>query len=119
MEIHHLRVFREVAREASFTRAARNLHCAQSTVTEQIKSLEASLGVELFHRRGRRSTQLTDMGHLLLPLAEEILDAVEAAGREIRNALVGRTKAACRTARPAPPGAARLVPLPPGDGARV
>lgn len=90
MDIHHLRAFREVAREASFTRAAQNLHCAQSTVTQQIKSLEAHLGAELFHRHGRRATRLTDAGALLMPIAQHLLDTVEAADHQFRSVLAAR-----------------------------
>ncbi|MFD9790932.1 LysR family transcriptional regulator [Streptomyces sp. NPDC059070] len=89
MEIQHLRVFREVARELSFTQAARNLHCAQSTVTGQIKSLEHSLGAVLFHRRGRLPIELTPAGALLRPRAEEILHAVDSAVHEVRTGASG------------------------------
>ncbi|MFD4564735.1 LysR family transcriptional regulator [Streptomyces sp. NPDC058467] len=96
MEFQQLRVFREVARELSFTQAARNLHCAQSTVTGQIKSLEASLGTALFHRRGRCPIELTAAGALLQSRAEQILQAVETTGREIRGAAGARGAAASR-----------------------
>ncbi|MEV6955986.1 LysR family transcriptional regulator [Streptomyces sp. NPDC051183] len=85
MELQHLRAFREVARELSFTQAAKNLHCAQSTVTGQIKLLEQALGVELFHRRGRLPVELTAAGALLQPRAEQILCAVETAVSEVRS----------------------------------
>ncbi|MGW2306229.1 LysR family transcriptional regulator [Streptomyces sp. NPDC001809] len=86
MEIHQLRVFREVAREASFTRAARNLHCAQSTVTGQIKSLESSLGVVLFLRRGRCPIELTPAGSVLQSRVDRLLHEVETMGREVKYA---------------------------------
>ncbi|MEU5432495.1 LysR family transcriptional regulator [Streptomyces sp. NPDC020719] len=89
MEIQHLRVFREVAQELSFTQAARNLYCAQSTVTGQIKSLEQALGAELFHRRGRLPIELTEAGARLRPRAEQILHAVETAVREVRTGVAG------------------------------
>jgi DNA-binding transcriptional LysR family regulator len=82
MELQHLRAFREVARELSFTRAARNLHYAQSSITAQVKSLEEHLGARLFHRGGRYIA-LTDAGTRLLPYAEQILGLVEAARREV------------------------------------
>lgn len=87
MEFQHLRVFHEVARELSFTQAGKNLHCAQSTVTGQIKSLERELGTELFHRRGRLPIELTRAGTLLVPRAEQILHSVECAEREVRHSV--------------------------------
>lgn len=86
MELQQLRVFREVARELSFTRAARNLHCAQSTVTGQIKSLESSLGTVLFLRRGRCPIELTAAGAVLQGRVDHILQAVDTTGREVRGA---------------------------------
>jgi DNA-binding transcriptional LysR family regulator len=94
MELQHLRAFAEVARELSFTRAAKNLHCAQSTVTGQIKRLEADLGVVLFHRRGRCPIELTEAGVLLQQRTELILRVVETTSREIRQARGGCRPAA-------------------------
>ncbi|MFF9346546.1 LysR family transcriptional regulator [Streptomyces sp. NPDC014734] len=91
MEFHHLRAFQEVARALSFTQAARNLHCAQSTVTAQIKSLERRLGVLLFHRRGRCPIQLTAAGVLLQERATLILDAIECTDRDVRLVALRRT----------------------------
>ncbi|MGW7276376.1 LysR family transcriptional regulator [Streptomyces sp. NPDC054864] len=90
MELQQLRVFREVARELSFTQAAKNLHCAQSTVTGQIKSLEASLGATLFLRRGRCPIELTAAGVVLQARAEQILQVADTTGREVREAAAPR-----------------------------
>jgi HAD superfamily hydrolase (TIGR01490 family) len=94
MEIQHLRAFCEVARELSFTRAARNLHCAQSTVTGQIKRLETDLGTVLFQRRGRCPIELTAAGELLQWRAELILRWVDATDRDVRR--VGGEQAVLR-----------------------
>ncbi|WP_344600075.1 LysR family transcriptional regulator [Streptomyces glaucus] len=92
MEIHHLRAFQEVARVLSFTQAARNLYCAQSTVTGQIKSLEKGLGVQLFHRKGRCPIELTEAGVLLQQRAALILEAVDSADRDVRRAALPRPR---------------------------
>ncbi|MFD7732622.1 LysR family transcriptional regulator [Kitasatospora phosalacinea] len=84
MQLHHLRVFAVVAAELSFTRASVRLHCAQSTVTAQIKQLERDLGVELFRRRGRCRIELTVAGALLLERVEVILQVVEETQRDLR-----------------------------------
>ncbi|MFI2733547.1 LysR family transcriptional regulator [Streptomyces sp. NPDC018711] len=85
MELQHLRAFREVARELSFTRAAHNLHYSQPAVTAQIKGLEEDMGASLFQRRGNRSVELTPAGARLRPLAEQILELVETAQYEIAD----------------------------------
>ncbi|CAM5651886.1 LysR family transcriptional regulator [Streptomyces pilosus] len=82
MQFHQLRAFREVAAELSFTRAAKNLHYAQSTVTAQIKNLEEAVGTELFDR-SRRRLALTEAGARLLPHAERIIQIAETARREV------------------------------------
>ncbi|MFE5814135.1 LysR family transcriptional regulator [Streptomyces sp. NPDC056479] len=72
MDIRQLTTFHKVATLLSFTRAATELKYAQSSVTAQIKSLETSLGVELFERFGGR-IQLTQAGQRLMPYAEQML----------------------------------------------
>ncbi|MEM7666286.1 MAG: LysR family transcriptional regulator [Pseudomonadota bacterium] len=76
LNLHHLRLFRAVAREGSLTGAARLLNISQSAVSTQIKTLEASLGHDLFERRGR-SLQLTEAGRIALDHADEIFRAAD------------------------------------------
>ncbi len=59
-----LRAFHAVAREGSFTTAARALQLTQPTVSSQVSALEDSYGVRLFDRRGRRVV-LTALGGTL------------------------------------------------------
>lgn len=82
MELQHLRSFLEVSSEMSFTRAAKKLNYAQSSVTAQIQHLEASLGAVLFDRRGRRIA-LTESGLRLRPVAERIVALADLAHREV------------------------------------
>lgn len=80
MDIRQLTTFHKVATLLSFTRAASDLKYAQSSVTAQVKSLESSLGVELFERLAGK-IQLTPAGHRFLPYAEQMLSlAGEARG---------------------------------------
>jgi molybdenum-dependent DNA-binding transcriptional regulator ModE len=85
MELQHLRSFLEVSSELSFTRAAKKLNYAQSSVTAQIQHLEASLGAVLFDRRGRRIS-LTESGQRLRPVAERIVALADLAQREVAGA---------------------------------
>lgn len=91
MENRQLVAFRTVARTLSFTRAANQLRYAQSTVTAQVKSLEANLRVRLFDRRGGR-VRLTESGERLLPYAERLLGLADEARRALHGdgGLIGK-----------------------------
>ncbi|KQX58045.1 MULTISPECIES: LysR family transcriptional regulator [unclassified Streptomyces] len=78
MELRLLATFEKVADVLSFTRAAADLGYAQSSVTGQIRSLESSLGVELFERLGSR-IRLTEAGERLLPYARRMAELAEEA----------------------------------------
>ncbi|HJU22278.1 MAG TPA: LysR substrate-binding domain-containing protein, partial [Casimicrobiaceae bacterium] len=60
-----------VAVAGGFTAAARLLHISQPTVTNQVRFLEDTYGIELFHRRGHRVTP-TKLGEELFALAQKI-----------------------------------------------
>lgn len=76
MELYQLRYFLEAARQRSFTRAAARLHLAQAALSEQIRKLEADLGVVLFDR-GRRESTLTAAGEVLATHAAALLEQAE------------------------------------------
>lgn len=71
MDVRQLDMFRAVAEEGTFTRAAERLHVSQSAVSRQLQLLEEELKTTLFHRTGRGVT-LTDPGRLLLTTANRI-----------------------------------------------
>jgi LysR family transcriptional activator of glutamate synthase operon len=82
MELRQLRYFAAVARHRNFTRAADELHLAQSALSQQVRRLEAELGVELLNRTTRR-VELTEAGEITLGRATRILSEVEALGSEL------------------------------------
>ncbi len=84
MEFRQLRTFRVVADHLSFTRAAGQLHMAQSSVSAQIRALEEELAVRLFDRIGRR-VLMTDAGSKLYDYARR----VEGMTDEIRSEVAG------------------------------
>ena len=84
LNYHHLRYFREVAREGNLTRAADRLNISQSALSTQIKQLEARLGHPLFIRQGR-GLQLSEAGQIALDHADRIFQG----GRELLAALDG------------------------------
>jgi DNA-binding transcriptional LysR family regulator len=90
MELRHLRYFVAVAEQRHFGRAAERLHMAQPPLSQQIRQLEAELGVTLLSRTTRR-VDLTPAGAAYLERAREILAAVDEAGEEAGRIAAGRT----------------------------
>ncbi|MEA2322841.1 MAG: hypothetical protein QOD81_2691 [Solirubrobacteraceae bacterium] len=88
MDLRHLRYFVAVAEERHFGRAAERLHIAQSPLSQQIRHLEAELGVQLLHRTTRR-VDLAPAGELLLERARAILAAVDDAVEDAQRAARG------------------------------
>ena len=84
MELRQLRYFVEAARVGHFARAAGRLRVAQPSLSQQIRSLEGDLGVELFDRSGRRAV-LTGAGEAFLVRAERVLAEAERARAEARG----------------------------------
>jgi DNA-binding transcriptional LysR family regulator len=84
MDAAALSAFLEVARAASFSLAAENLHLTQPAVSKRISGLEEALGVSLFDRVGRRIT-LTEAGRTLLPRAQQLLLELEDMRRAVAN----------------------------------
>lgn len=85
LNLHHLRLFRAVARDGTLTGAARTLNLSQSALSTQIKALEASLGHDLFERRGRRLV-LSEAGRIALDHAEAIFRAADDLTATLRDA---------------------------------
>jgi DNA-binding transcriptional LysR family regulator len=88
MELRQLSSFVAVAEELHFRRAAERLHLAQPSVSQQIRRLEAELGVELF-RRDRRGAELTAAGEALLPEARGLLARADEAAAVARSTGMG------------------------------
>jgi DNA-binding transcriptional LysR family regulator len=88
MELRHLRYFVAVAEERHFGHAAERLHMAQPPLSQQIRRLEAELGVQLLDRTTRR-VDLTPAGALLLDRARQILADVDDAVEDTKRAARG------------------------------
>jgi DNA-binding transcriptional LysR family regulator len=82
LTLQQLQYFLAAFRHGSFSAAAEELHMAQPSLSDQVRRLEAELGVRLFHRVGRGLTP-TEAGNALRPEAERTLDAAEAARESV------------------------------------
>ena len=82
MELRQLRYLVAVARHGHVTRAADDVHVTQSALSQQIRRLEAELGLALLHRTPH-GVELTPAGADLVARAERILNEVDAAQAEV------------------------------------
>lgn len=80
--LQRLAVFESAGRLGSFTAAAKDLGMTQPAVTRQIRSLELSLGTELFRRTANRS-ELTEVGARLSDHIAAGFDVIEAGLAEL------------------------------------
>ena len=84
MEIRQLNYFVKAAETLNFTEAAKISHITQSTLSQQIKQLENSLDIELFHRIGKRVV-LTEAGKTFYVYAKQILAKAEQSKKTIQD----------------------------------
>jgi DNA-binding transcriptional LysR family regulator len=82
MELRQLRYLEAVARHRHFTRAADELHVAQSAVSHQVRRLEQELGVELLERT-TRSVELTAAGRVAVARARAALAEADGLSGEL------------------------------------
>lgn len=86
VSFRQLRVFLEVARQGSVTRAAEALHLTPPAVSMQLKEIESQVGLQLFDRAGR-ALSLSTAGEYFVVHAKRMLAAL----RDAENAM-GRFK---------------------------
>ncbi len=73
--LNALRAFEVAARSENFTRAAEELGVSQAAISQQVKSLEATLGLKLFARDGKRLA-ITDAGKQYLTVVRDALERI-------------------------------------------
>lgn len=88
MNINQLRYFVAVAEQRSFTKAANQYYLSQTAVTQQVRALEDTLGVQLLDRNSR-PVSLTPAGAVFLTEAKAILERMNTAVSRARDASTG------------------------------
>lgn len=100
LNIHEMQVFLVAAETENFSETGRQLNISQPAVSMQIRALEDSLGMDLFHRSGRHIA-LTEAGHALVPMARDLVTRaiqIEETMVSMQGNIVGLLKLGCSTA---------------------
>lgn len=84
LNYHHLYYFFTVAKAGNLAKASEELSITPQTISSQIRSLEKSIGKQLFDRQ-HRSLQLTKLGHKVFSYASSIFTI----GKELQDFLSG------------------------------
>ena len=101
LEIRYLKLVAAVVACGTLTGAAQRLNLTSSALSHQLKDLESRLRIKMFHRVGRRLA-LTEAGRRVHAVADEVLERLEAAERDLSNLAAGdgatlRVMGACFT----------------------
>jgi LysR family transcriptional activator of nhaA len=89
LNYHHLYYFYNIAKETSIANASKKLNVTQSSLSNQLKSLETTLDIALFDRVGRKLV-LTDKGKHVYGLAQKIFEIGDILVNEIENNQLGK-----------------------------
>ena len=95
LDLHRLRLLRELEARRTVRAAAEALGYTTSAVSQQLAVLEREAGTPLLERVGR-NVQLTEAGRVLVRHAQLLLDAVEAAEAEVAQVAAGRVAGVVR-----------------------
>ncbi|MCA6573675.1 MAG: LysR family transcriptional regulator [Pseudanabaena sp.] len=93
MRLEQLQAFLAVAETGNFQQAAQKCGVSQSTISRQVQSLEATVGLSLFHRQG--NAKLTLGGDRLLPHAKKICQIWATAEQELTDLQAGKQTELC------------------------
>src|SRR5580658_6744793 len=86
LDVHRLRLLRELDRRGTLAAVARALSYSPSAVSQQLSQLEAETGVALLEPAGR-GVRLTAQARILVAHTEAILERLEEAEAEVRGTL--------------------------------
>jgi DNA-binding transcriptional LysR family regulator len=85
LDVHRLRLLRELDRRGTLAAVARALSYSPSAISQQLSQLEAEAGVTLLEPAGR-GVRLTPLARILVTHTEAILERLEEAEAELRAA---------------------------------
>ena len=85
MELLHLKYFAKIAEYENMTRAAGELHIAQSALSRVLSGLEKEFGVKLFQRDGRH-LRLNENGRILLHCSRDVFQRLDDMHKELSDA---------------------------------
>lgn len=108
-DLNELQFFAQVAKEQSFTLAAKRLDVPKSSVSRAVQSLEARLGLRLIART-TRSVALTEAGAIYLARCHRVLEEAELAD-DMVGALQAKPRGRLRVGAPAMFVRAILAPI--------
>jgi molybdate transport repressor ModE-like protein len=91
IDVPRLRILREVAKHGSFSKAAEALLFTPSAVSQQIATLERSIGTAVVER-STRGVVLTEPGRLLVEAAEAVFAELQHAREQIDRIAAGRAR---------------------------
>ncbi len=78
MKLQQLYYIREVAKHGlNVSATAETLYTSQSGISKQIRMLEDELGLKIFQRGGKHLTEITQVGEVIISLADEILERAD------------------------------------------
>lgn len=97
LDLHRLRLLREVHARGTVHGAARALGYTPSAISQQLSVLEREAGTALLERVGR-NVRLTAAGEVLVRHADSLLDGVEAAEAELADVAAGKVAGLVRVA---------------------
>jgi DNA-binding transcriptional LysR family regulator len=83
LDVHRLRLLRELDRRGTLAAVARALSYSPSAISQQLSLLEAEAGVTLLEPAGR-GVRLTPLARILVTHAEAILERLEEAEADLR-----------------------------------
>jgi aminoethylphosphonate catabolism LysR family transcriptional regulator len=106
LNLTYVLAFHRVASAGSFTRAARMSGVSQPTLSAQVRDLERSVGVALFHRQGRE-IRLTAAGERLFQATARLADAID----EVESALSEHRSGSRGTLRISADSAIHVIPV--------
>nr|WP_295932183.1 LysR family transcriptional regulator [uncultured Dyadobacter sp.] len=89
LTLQHLYIIEKVISEGSVTRAAEKLNLSQSALSHQIRDLEASSGLKLFNRIGKKLV-LSEAGQRIVSSSEKVLPVIRELEAELKEMRHGR-----------------------------